>query len=66
MLDPLGDRVVHRGWMEAAEYRELLCRADVVVASARQENFGISVVEAVAAGCVPVVPDALGLSRVDR
>lgn len=59
MLASLGDRVVHRGWMEPIAYRDLLCRADIVVASARQENFGISVVEAVAAGCVPVVPDAL-------
>lgn len=59
MLEPLGDRVVHRGWMPEGEYRELLCRADVVLASARQENFGIAVVEAVAAGCVPVVPDAM-------
>ncbi|MFV0317368.1 MAG: DUF3524 domain-containing protein [Microthrixaceae bacterium] len=59
MLEPLGDRVVHRGWMEPQRYRQLLGEADVVVASARQENFGIAVVEAVAAGCVPVVPDAL-------
>lgn len=59
LLEPLRDRVVHRGWLEPAEYRSMLTRADVVVASARQENFGISVVEAVAAGCVPVVPDAL-------
>lgn len=59
LLAPLGERVVHRGWMEPDAYRALLCEADVVVASARQENFGISVVEAVAAGCVPVVPDAL-------
>lgn len=59
LLAPLGERVVHRGWMEPESYRGLLCEADVVVASARQENFGISVVEAVAAGCVPVVPDAL-------
>jgi glycosyltransferase involved in cell wall biosynthesis len=59
MLEPLGDRVVHRGWLPDPQYRDLLCRADVVLASARQENFGIAVVEAVAAGCVPVVPDAL-------
>ena len=59
LLEPLGDRVVHRGWLEPERYRQVLAEADVVVASARQENFGISVVEAVAAGCVPVVPDAL-------
>lgn len=59
MLDALGDRLVHRGWLPEDQYRALLLRADVVLASARQENFGIAVVEAVAAGCVPVVPDAL-------
>lgn len=59
LLEPLGDRVIHRGWMPEPEYRDLLCRGDVVLASARQENFGIAVVEAVAAGCVPVVPDAM-------
>lgn len=59
LLAPLGDRVVHRGWLEPGAYHEVLREADVVVAAARQENFGISVVEAVAAGCVPVVPDAL-------
>jgi glycosyltransferase involved in cell wall biosynthesis len=59
LLEPLGERVVHRGWLPPQEYRALLCRADAVLASARQENFGISVVEALAAGCVPVVPDAM-------
>lgn len=59
LLGPLGDRVVHQGWLPADEYRDLLRSADVVLASARQENFGIAVVEAVSAGCVPVVPDAL-------
>lgn len=58
-LDALGDRVVLRGGLDRARYRDLLRRADVVVSAPRQENFGISVVEAVAAGCVPVVPDAL-------
>lgn len=59
LLKPLGSRVVHSGFLPEPEYHDLLRQADVVLASARQENFGISVVEAVAAGCVPVVPDAL-------
>ena len=59
LLEPLADRVVRRGWLEPGDYTRALLEADVVVAAARQENFGISVVEAVAAGCVPVVPDAL-------
>ena len=59
VLAPLAERIVHTGWMERDDYRDLLTTADVVVAAPLQENFGISVVEAVAAGCIPVVPDAL-------
>jgi glycosyltransferase involved in cell wall biosynthesis len=40
-------------------YAELLRRADIVVSSAAQEFFGISVLEALACGCVPVLPRRL-------
>lgn len=59
MLAPIADRIVSRGWLPLTDYRRLLVGADVVVACPLQENFGISAVEAVAAGCVPVVPDDL-------
>lgn len=59
LLGSIADRIVSRGWLAPTAYRRLLTRADVVVACPLQENFGISVVEAVAAGCVPVVPDRL-------
>ena len=36
----------------------------MVVSAARNENFGIAVVEAVAAGAWPVVPDALAYPEV--
>ncbi len=55
----LGEAVVHVGYLERDDYLDLLARADVVVSAARHEFFGISVVEAVAAGAVPVLPDAL-------
>jgi glycosyltransferase involved in cell wall biosynthesis len=61
----LGERVVRFGHVASrAEYVEMLGRADVVVSAARQEFFGISVVEAVAAGAVPVVPDRLSYPEV--
>ena len=41
------------------EYREALGRADVVVSTALQEFQGLAVLEAVAAGCLPLVPDRL-------
>ncbi len=40
--------------------RELLARAKTYVHCARNEHFGITIVEAMAAGCVPVVHDSGG------
>ncbi|MDG2428889.1 MAG: DUF3524 domain-containing protein [Acidimicrobiales bacterium] len=52
----LGERVVAYGFLDRLDYVELLGRADVVVSAADHEFFGIAVVEAMAAGCVPVLP----------
>ena len=57
--DHLGDRVVQFGFLERPDYVELLGRSDVVVSAAHHEFFGVAVVEALAAGCVPVLPDRL-------
>lgn len=53
------NRTVHMGYLPVDEYRRQLRAADVVVSTARQEFFGIAVVEAVAAGCFPVLPRRL-------
>jgi glycosyltransferase involved in cell wall biosynthesis len=42
-----------------AEYCRLLLESDVVVSTAQQEFFGISVVEAAYAGCAPLLPNRL-------
>jgi glycosyltransferase involved in cell wall biosynthesis len=42
-----------------AEYRSWLARADIVVGCAIHEFQGLAVLEAVSAGAVPLVPDAL-------
>lgn len=55
----LGDRVVHFGTASDDAYRTLLSAADVVVSTAHHEFFGVAVVEAVAAGAMPVLPDRL-------
>ncbi|MGK0459636.1 MAG: glycosyltransferase involved in cell wall biosynthesis [Candidatus Azotimanducaceae bacterium] len=44
---------------DRAQYLKLLNDVDVVVSTARQEFQGIAVLEAIAAGCCPVVPDSL-------
>ena len=64
LVDDLGDRVVHAGLLPRHDYIDLLGRADVVVSAARNEFFGIAVVEALAAGAIPVLPDALAYPEV--
>jgi glycosyltransferase involved in cell wall biosynthesis len=44
---------------DPAAYRAMLRQADIVVSTAIQEFFGISVIEAMYCGCVPVLPRRL-------
>ncbi len=61
----LGERVVQYGYLPSREaYLEWLGRGAVVVSTAIQENFGISVVEAVASGCHPLLPNRLAYPEV--
>jgi glycosyltransferase involved in cell wall biosynthesis len=60
------------GYQKSMEdYKRILSEADVMVSTANHEFFGISVVEAVAAGAYPLVPnrlsypDILGLGRIE-
>ena len=53
-----------RGFLDRPDYESLLDRADVVVSAAKGENFGIAVVEAIAAGAWPVLPDALAYPEI--
>jgi len=56
----LQPHIVHAGFVpDRAAYWRLLANCDLVVSSAIQENFGISVVEAVLAGCRPLLPNRL-------
>ena len=55
--DQLGDRVVQYGYMANYEaYGRLLWEADYVISTAYQDFFGISVAEAIYAGCIPLLP----------
>ena len=64
LVERLGDAVVAKGHLERSEYLDLLGRADIVVSAARNENFGLAVVEAIAAGAWPVLPDALSYPEI--
>ena len=53
-------RLVQFGYLESrADYRAVLAGADMVLSTALHEFQGLAVLEAVAAGCVPVVPGRL-------
>lgn len=52
-------RIVADGLLPREEYRTLLGRAGIVVSTATHEFQGLAVLEAVSAGAIPVVPDAL-------
>ncbi len=59
------DRIVRYGYVEdRTEYCDWLRRGWVVVSTAIQENFGISVVEAVGAGCRPLLPNRLSYPEI--
>ncbi|MEN8190222.1 MAG: DUF3524 domain-containing protein [Thermodesulfobacteriota bacterium] len=53
----LAERIVHFGYAPSrAEYLRLLARGDIVVSTADHEFFGIAIIEAVRAGCRPLLP----------
>ena len=56
----LHEHIIHWGYMQSnSAYRQILQEADVVVSTAIHEFFGISIVEAIAAGAYPVLPKRL-------
>jgi glycosyltransferase involved in cell wall biosynthesis len=60
-----GDRLLQFGWIpERRDYARLLGRSDLVVSTAIQENFGISVVEAIACGAWPLLPRRLSYPEI--
>ncbi len=53
------DKIVHFGYASTEEYRALLQRSDIVISTAIHEFFGIATVEAIYAGCCPLLPHRL-------
>jgi glycosyltransferase involved in cell wall biosynthesis len=61
----LGAQVLRYGFVRRrSTYLAWLARADLVISTALQENFGIAVVEAIAAGCYPLLPNALAYPEI--
>ncbi|HKI48006.1 MAG TPA: DUF3524 domain-containing protein [Desulfobacteria bacterium] len=60
-----GKRIVHYGYEPArSAYEAWLKEGTVVISTARQENFGISMVEAISAGCIPLLPHRLSYPEI--
>lgn len=52
-------RIRHWGFLETTDYQQALSEADVVVSTAIHEFQGLSVLNGMAHGCMPIVPDRL-------
>ena len=60
-----GKRIVQYGYVQSREeYLRWLQRGSVVISTARQENFGIAVVEAIRFGCIPLLPNRLAYPEI--
>jgi glycosyltransferase involved in cell wall biosynthesis len=56
----LADRIIHWGYVpEKAGYRQLLHQSNLVISTTDHEFFGISILEAIAAGAFPLLPNRL-------
>jgi glycosyltransferase involved in cell wall biosynthesis len=56
----LGKRIVQYGYEPSRQiYARWLAKGDIVVSTAVQENFGLSIVEAIRYGCIPLLPKRL-------
>lgn len=56
--------ILSSGYLPRSEYISLLAKTDVVVSSSMHEFFGISIVEALTAGAIPVLPKRLSYPEI--
>lgn len=59
-----GPNVIFTGWLDERMLLDYYCRAAVYVQASAHEGFGLSVAEAMLAGCIPVVSQAGALPEV--
>jgi glycosyltransferase involved in cell wall biosynthesis len=59
------NRVICYGYEASRKkYHEWLVQGTIVISTAKQENFGISVIEAIRFGCIPLLPDRLSYPEI--
>ena len=58
--EKLAEEIIHFGFAESVEdYAQLLKQGDIVISTSLHEFYGISIIEAVRAGCTPLLPNRL-------
>ena len=59
------NKIVAFGYVQSRkEYINWLKRGTIVISTAIQENFGMSVIEAIILGCIPLLPDRLAYPEI--
>lgn len=59
------NRIVQYGYIKSRnEYFKWLKKGSIIISTARQENFGISVIEAIRCGCIPLLPNRLAYPEI--
>ncbi|MBT8373885.1 MAG: DUF3524 domain-containing protein [Deltaproteobacteria bacterium] len=59
------DKVLQFGYVPSRqEYEKWLKRGAIVISTAMQENFGMSVIEAIIMGCIPLLPNRLSYPEI--
>ncbi len=63
--EKLKEKIVQYGFVDdRQQYFEWLKKGHIVISTAMQENFGISVVEAMRYGCLPLLPERLSYPEI--
>jgi glycosyltransferase involved in cell wall biosynthesis len=61
----LEDNIIHAGYLKNYnDYINILKKGDIIISTANQENYGIAVIEAILAGCFPLLPDRLSYPEI--
>jgi len=60
-----GNKIIQYGYIKSKkEYVSMLSQGQIVISTSNNENFGISVIEAIRYGCIPLLPARLAYHEV--
>lgn len=58
------DQLIHAGYAPRKTYENLLRQSDIVISTSHHEFFGIAIIEAIAAGALPLLPNRLSYPEI--